>query len=618
MKSIGIKLADGSFYPILDEGSPAKKTLDLTTAHDNQTTVMVDLYRSETGTMEDAEYVDTLQIDNLAEHPNGEPDLSFDVSLDENSRLSAGINDPESGRHSDTTITLVSRTLEERMNQSDFSLSPQKTADEPSSESVEEAAVPPIDEMTDKPEKHAETDLSGKDSDEEDSGGLLAAAAKKHDEENDTDNGDVPAAGGSASEPPDFSDLDLPDNLDLTEIPEQADGTPEKEITAENTEPEADNFTQDFTEPVVHDETDSYEDTLSFAKDALDDVPEKEPDADKGAPVDETAVPDDFSVDSIDFDAPEEKSADTTAEDKTIPDEDTLHIDESNTDLPDFDEPVQPVNPPADTGQISGESVEETNFDMPDFDTQEPEDQNNKAPENSADGSSADDFSLPDFDEIDSSKPDATDKSALTDFFSDSMTHPDAGQYVKDNTPSNGIKFDGLYDKETKEGNSSTKNSSETSFRKKAKTPVLICVICALICVAATLLILFVIPSKYNLITMHSAQNVQVVNQEPQKVPEPEVSEQTPVQTPAPVVPEAKEDEVVVAPAAQAVVPEKPAEPAKKTEDIVYHIKWGDTLWDIADAYYKNPWRYHRIARYNHIKNPDYIISGTTIKLPAE
>jgi len=117
---------------------------------------------------------------------------------------------------------------------------------------------------------------------------------------------------------------------------------------------------------------------------------------------------------------------------------------------------------------------------------------------------------------------------------------------------------------------------------------------------------------------MHSAGGVQVIAQEPQQTPEPEVSEPEPVQTPEPVVPEAKEDEVVVAPAAQAVVPEKPAEPAKKAADIVYRIKWGDTLWDIADAYYKNPWRYHRIARYNHIRNPDYIISGTTIKLPAE
>ena len=56
MKTIGIKLADGTFYPVLEEGTPKKRMLDLTTAKDNQTKVQIDLYRSENGTMEDAEY----------------------------------------------------------------------------------------------------------------------------------------------------------------------------------------------------------------------------------------------------------------------------------------------------------------------------------------------------------------------------------------------------------------------------------------------------------------------------------------------------------------------------------------------------------------------------------
>ena len=49
-----------------------------------------------------------------------------------------------------------------------------------------------------------------------------------------------------------------------------------------------------------------------------------------------------------------------------------------------------------------------------------------------------------------------------------------------------------------------------------------------------------------------------------------------------------------------------------------YVVQRGDTLWDISAAYYKNPWKYHRIAKYNHIKDPDYIISGTTITIPAQ
>lgn len=47
-----------------------------------------------------------------------------------------------------------------------------------------------------------------------------------------------------------------------------------------------------------------------------------------------------------------------------------------------------------------------------------------------------------------------------------------------------------------------------------------------------------------------------------------------------------------------------------------YTIRWGDTLWDIAAAFYRNPWLYPRIARFNNIRNPDLIISGRTIRIP--
>jgi hypothetical protein len=51
---------------------------------------------------------------------------------------------------------------------------------------------------------------------------------------------------------------------------------------------------------------------------------------------------------------------------------------------------------------------------------------------------------------------------------------------------------------------------------------------------------------------------------------------------------------------------------------VAYRIRWGDTLWDIAAAFYRNPWLYPRIARHNGIKNPDLIISGTTIRIPPK
>ena len=97
MKTIGIKLADGSFYPVLEDNKPSEKQLELTTAHNNQTKVMVDLYRSATCSMDDAEYVDSLQIENLNARPNGEADIKFSVSLDEDNKLSAKIVDSETG-----------------------------------------------------------------------------------------------------------------------------------------------------------------------------------------------------------------------------------------------------------------------------------------------------------------------------------------------------------------------------------------------------------------------------------------------------------------------------------------------------------------------------------------
>jgi LysM repeat protein len=557
MKTIGIKLADGSFYPILEEGKPVKKTLDLTTVHDNQTTVMVDLYRSETGTLEDAEYVDTLQIDNLVAHPNGEPDISFNVSLDENNKLSAGINDPESGEHSDTTITLVSRTLEERMNQSDYSLSQPEPEEETAGEEPT-AGIPEneaaADDASEEESPDAEAAVAGLAA-----GGLLAAAAQKKAAE-ETAPEEMPPAESSD----DLSDLDLPDNLDLTKPLEPPAEDAEEPFEEENfSEPEtaAENQMQDFTEPVVDTSEKTYEDTLSFAKDALGD----EPVADEA---DATVV--------------------------------------SDMSLPEDDMPPAGVTPSVD------EPIEESTFDVPDFGTME----SIMTPD--GEESSVDDFSLPDFNENDTADSDAANTGSIDDFFKEDTPQVDAKQYVKDNTPSNGINFDGLYDRETEEGKSSVKYDTETPLKKKTKLPMLICIICALICVIATLLILFVIPSKYNLITMHNAnekpepalempaEKPVVPPAEPEVVPEPE---------PAPV---AKADEVVVAPAAETVVPEKKAEQPEKAADIVYKIKWGDTLWDIADAYYKNPWRYHRIAKYNHIKDPDYIISGTTIKLPAE
>jgi len=53
-------------------------------------------------------------------------------------------------------------------------------------------------------------------------------------------------------------------------------------------------------------------------------------------------------------------------------------------------------------------------------------------------------------------------------------------------------------------------------------------------------------------------------------------------------------------------------------EGVNYMIRWGDTLWDISEAFYRDPWLYPRIARHNSIRNPNHIISGRTISIPPK
>ncbi|MDR0998625.1 MAG: LysM peptidoglycan-binding domain-containing protein [Treponema sp.] len=113
-----------------------------------------------------------------------------------------------------------------------------------------------------------------------------------------------------------------------------------------------------------------------------------------------------------------------------------------------------------------------------------------------------------------------------------------------------------------------------------------------------------------------------------------------PAPPPAPAVPPAPPQPAAVSPPPVAPVITAPAQPrpapvVKRTRPpapvssykvpatiprngVAYRIRWGDTLWDIAAAFYRNPWLYPRIARYNGIRNPDLIISGRTIRIPPK
>jgi len=653
MKTIGIKLADGSFYPVLEDNSNQEKTLDLTTANNNQTTVMVDLYRSSLCSMEDAEYVDTLQIDNLIEHPNGEPDITFTISIDENKKLSAKIVDKETGSQSKTTITLVSRTEEQRLLTDDYKVSDSQI------HSVSELQETPIANKIKK------------------GGGLLAAASalalanqqKEKDETTvtfDTAQNTI-IIDSSDLEKSDDENSEVLDNNFETELSSEIIEEPTKESEIIQTDfsefPETEISDEiDSTSNFVQEEaenTESFENTLeesfieetptesepeieipdptvldnSFLEDSLEEQTFVENtdlsfDSDFATETEQTDETD-FAQNIETTDLNESQNVDTFENFDNITSFDNLNNDEDfSSDIPDLTFVQETTDLTSDsetetqtetfsdeipTNDFSSDFSDNfsEDFDLPDT-TAENQPENDLVETNFSD-----DFNF-DLDNLDDNNNDLLNSELESDSF-DNLNFDNEFASNDDSEPmasTGGISFTGLYDKETELGESSSFEEEEVTH--KTKKPVIICIICAIICIIATIIVLFFVPGVFK--NKDSVDSTEISETTIEEIL-PEIEEKEEIPVVEEVIPEANEDEIIVVEKAEEVVPEQPPvvvveEPKPKI--ITYKIKWGDTLWDIADTYYKNPWKYKFIAKYNGIRNPDHIISGTYIEIPEE
>jgi len=176
---------------------------------------------------------------------------------------------------------------------------------------------------------------------------------------------------------------------------------------------------------------------------------------------------------------------------------------------------------------------------------------------------------------------------------------------------------------------------------KKSKLPVILVLVILLIILglAAVWLLLFGGLEKVNSVVGNQSsrtsrhQPVSEPEKEPEPVKQPEPVKTEPVrQSDPPPVQKTEPAPVIQAPPApppprtQTSARRRPPPPVASykvpatipREGVDYRIRWGDTLWDIAEAFYRNPWLYPRIARHNNIRNPDLIISGRTIRIPPK
>ena len=495
-KKIGIKLADGSFYPIMEDGVPQKKLMELTTVQDNQTTASIDLYRSESGTMEDAEYVDTVKISGLVPHPGGEASMSFTIQLDENNMLSAEVVDPESGKTSATKADLVNLPSEKRNSVPDYTLS------EIDGEEFEEPPLPEAPVTWSQDEEADDLDDS------------VVAGEREAD------------VAGSL----DVNSFDLPD-LDLDDFASIGDAhvnalLGDDDTLVANTEVE---------EPVGKEETPSFD----------------LPDFDEPATQEETS-----SFDLPDF---EEPAAQEEA---------------SSFDLPDLG------NGPAKFASLDNQQLDgsDTVYEdsLPDFSK----------------------FELPDFDEPVRNDFSFGEESGL--FTENDFKDP--AFYMNESKPmSNPFDFSDLYDDREDE------LKQQENSKRRSGISVVICIICALVCVGVLLFILFLLPSKFADRTGASENGAVVASNSAVG----EAGAVEPDET-------AAVEDVIVIVETPSVTPVPPPQAAKKTNEVRYEVKWGDTLWDIAQSYYNNPWLYQRIVSANNITNPDYIVAGTVLVIPPQ
>lgn len=119
---IGIKLGDGSFYPILEEDFRGQKRFVLSTVRDGQESMQIDFYRGQEEDIETSEYIGSLVIDNITPARKGEPEIEVVVGLDQDDKLHAVAKNLASSEKQSLSVSLETLPEEPAYTIPDFEL----------------------------------------------------------------------------------------------------------------------------------------------------------------------------------------------------------------------------------------------------------------------------------------------------------------------------------------------------------------------------------------------------------------------------------------------------------------------------------------------------------------
>ena len=106
-RTIGIKVADGTFYPVLEDGFFGDKRLVLTTVRDSQSEVHIDLYQgSPAAGVSGSRYIGSLIIENVPPVPKGSPDIEVVIGASREGSLNVSATDRSTGEEQSLSVSL--------------------------------------------------------------------------------------------------------------------------------------------------------------------------------------------------------------------------------------------------------------------------------------------------------------------------------------------------------------------------------------------------------------------------------------------------------------------------------------------------------------------------------
>lgn len=120
--TIGIKVADGSYYPVIEADFRGTRKLIITTAKDNQEKVQVDLYRGNGSSISEARYIGSLTIENIPPAAQGEPEIELLIGIDADGQFFAEACDQTTGERQRFDTSLAGSTGRDTFVEPEFSL----------------------------------------------------------------------------------------------------------------------------------------------------------------------------------------------------------------------------------------------------------------------------------------------------------------------------------------------------------------------------------------------------------------------------------------------------------------------------------------------------------------